>query len=116
MATSRVQMREGEGLVLVSSRAETLNKAIAAGSQKVNVDCDANCDGDCSVVRQPDYARVWTEGGGEVAELGLVQGHDLKQPYVCVCVSIRCKYVFILVCVCYVCGCMFEDLFSRTLT
>lgn len=35
------------GAVLVSSRAETLNKAIASGSQKVNVD----------VVQQPDYDR-----------------------------------------------------------
>lgn len=85
----RVEAREAALFVLISSRAETLNKAIAAGSQKVNVDCDVDCNVDCDVVRQPDYARVWQgrqADGRAAAGLGLVQGHDLKHP--CVCVSV----------------------------
>lgn len=49
---------------LVSSRAETLNKAIASGSQKVNVD----------VVQQRDYSRREQRGSSRGGQQGEQQG------------------------------------------
>jgi len=66
---------------LVSSRAETLNKAIASGSQKVNVD----------VVQQRDYGRRSSGGcvgggwGLGVKLVGGWHGPGPRPPAGCVC-------------------------------
>lgn len=103
-------MREAALFVLVSSRAETLNKAIAAGSQKVNVDSDVDCNVDGDVVRQPDYARVWQGGRTGSSWVGVSPG-PRPQASICVCVSIMCSYVFVFM---YVCICECECVCLKT--
>lgn len=98
-------MREAALFVLVSSRAETLNKAIAAGSQKVNVDSDVDCNVDCDVVRQPDYARVWQGGRTGSSWVGVSPG-SRPQASMCVCVYnvFICIRLYICTSIC-VCAC-----------
>lgn len=98
-------MREAALFVLVSSRAETLNKAIAAGSQKVNVDSDVDCNVDGDVVRQPDYARVWQGGRTGSSWVGVSPG-PRPQASMCVCVYnvFICIRLYVCICVC-VCAC-----------
>lgn len=77
---------------LVSSRAETLNKAIASGSQKVNVD----------VVQQRDYSRRSCGGQLEVADGRSFQGHHHPPALrtcssrVCVCISTHFVYFYVV--------------------